>query len=164
MPQADLLAVLAKSRHRRLLLGAAAVVCAGVLVWLQTGQLGRFSRPAVAPDAVRLSAAVPAPVLRSKPLAEWLETIAREAGSGLVLGPDLGTDVTAVFPPATPWRDRLDALARVHGFTYRSGDGVIEVLPSPPPPLALQGRSEPAGVAALVREYSHPIPKFGNLR
>ena len=92
-----------------------------------------------APPAV---AVVPAPrsaaKLGSLPLAQLLAEIAEESGLGLVAGPELKKDVTAVFPPGAAWEDRLDALSGAAGFTYAIRGGVIEIgpeaAPSPPPP------------------------------
>jgi type II secretory pathway component HofQ len=70
------------------------------------------------------------PKLGSRPLAQWLGEIAGESGLGLVAGPELEKDVTAVFPQGTAWEDRLDALAEGGAFSYRIRNGVIEIGPA----------------------------------
>jgi len=91
----------------------------------------------------------PVPKLGSRPLSQWLGQIAEESGLGLVAGPELKKEVTAVFPEETPWEDKLAALADAGGVSYRIRAGVIEVgaekrsdptipivEPTPAPPVA----------------------------
>lgn len=93
----------------------------------------------------------PPPKLGSRPLAQWLGEVAAESGLGLVAGPELKKEVTAVFPPGTAWEDRLDALAQVAAFTYTIRGGVIEVAP------AEQASPRGAAVAAPGTAAAKPM-------
>lgn len=137
-----------RSRARRALLVFLVVAGAVAAIALRferrsPGRIEPRSAPAAksAPDAVRLPA--PPPKLGSRPLAEWFGEIAAESGLGLVAGPELKKELSAVFPPDTAWEDRLDALAEVGGFSYRIRGGVIEVAP---------GVRAKAGAAAATPE------------
>lgn len=160
-------------RNRRMVwLLAAAFAIAGAAgvsaLWLGPGVSARLEAPrvsAVKPPAP-LDAAPPAsatPKLGSRPLAQWLSEIADESGLGLVAGPELKKEVTAVFPPGTAWEDRLHALAASGGFTYEIRSGVIELGPaeSPRPPAAEVPAAPPH---AEVPEPEEPVPALVSFR
>ena len=69
---------------------------------------------------------------------------------GLLVGPGVNGRVSGILPPNLPWRSQLAALARVHGFSYRLGEGVIEVIaasakpPAPAAEAAENAKREPA--------------------
>lgn len=67
-----------------------------------------------------------APALKTRPLSAWLGDIAREAGRDLVLSPDLRGDLTASESAKLDWKTRLEAYARVAGFEFTLGEGLIE--------------------------------------
>ena len=64
--------------------------------------------------------------LKTRPLSAWLGELAREAGRDLVLSPDLRGDLTASDSTKLDWKTRLEAYARVSGFEFTLGDGLIE--------------------------------------
>ncbi len=64
--------------------------------------------------------------LKTRPLSAWLGDIARESDRDLVLSPDLRGDLTASESTKLDWRTRLEAYARVAGFEFTLGDGLIE--------------------------------------
>lgn len=108
--------------------------------------------------------ASPASKLGPRSLAQWLGEIAEESGLGLVAGPELKKDVTAVFPPGTAWEDRLDALAEVGTFSYRIRGGVIEIGPAAAATVAVasvaSNQEPPAEELAEPKEPPSTIASF----
>jgi len=148
---------------------AIAGVGALVLLRLRPDLLARIERPPAPP--VRATPAVDArlapsaaPKLGCRPLALWLGEIAEESKLGLVTGPELKREVTAVFPRGTTWEDRLDALANAGGFSYRIRGGVIEVgaAESAPAPAAVVqvAASPPVGPPPGPEEPDSAIESF----
>lgn len=82
--------------------------------------------PSALPDASAPRASSPA-ALRTRPLSAWLADVARDAGRDLVISPDLRGDLTASESESLDWLQRLQAYARVFGFTFAVGEGHIEV-------------------------------------
>ena len=148
MASADLLAGLpaARRRHRALLATVAvgaAVLLAARLLPLPDSFGGRQQPVArdlpvlpvakapldTPPHAAPREAPEQEPPTRapsSRPLAEWLADIAASAGRGLVVAPDVTGTATATFNESSGWRERLDALARVHGFELTVSERLIE--------------------------------------
>ncbi len=67
--------------------------------------------------------------VQTRPLSAWLTEVAREADRDLVLSPELHGDLTATLGGRLAWEQRLAAFARVFGFDFSVGDGLIEVRP-----------------------------------
>jgi len=129
MPRADLLPGPRWPRRRWLalaILASAAVAVTGVVVppalWNAATPV-RDVEPTPVPPAPPTAEAE----LRVRPLVDWLREVALEAGLGLVVSPEIDAEITAVFPQPSPWPERLDALARIGGFSYRVGPSMIEV-------------------------------------
>ncbi len=80
------------------------------------------------PDA-ETEAVAQAPGLVSEPLGFWLEAVADDAGRALLVGPGVDGTLRATLGRSSPvpWQTRLEAYARVSGFGYQVGEGLIEV-------------------------------------
>jgi type II secretory pathway component HofQ len=124
------------------------LAAAGGLAWWVQPAPPVAPRPVVPTPRVTEPAAAPAPaaraVLQTRSLADWLGDIASESGLGLVAGPELSRKVTAVFPPSTPWQERLDALVRSSELTYAIADGMIELTAAPAAPVRLPAAGDSA--------------------
>ena len=87
---------------------------------------------------------------QTRPLAFWLATVAEDAGLGLVLAPGLDGALTAIRVTDSPWRQRLQAYARVYGFDYEVGGDLLQVFPADP-------ARRPVGQTALTPGgHGHP--------
>jgi hypothetical protein len=160
----DLLAADKAERRRRRLLGAGAVVLGAAAIW--SVPLERLLPPAPAPAdaAAVVAAALPAapppeaaaPSLKTRPLSAWLAEIARDAERDLVLSPELRGDLTASEASALGWHERLDAYARVFGFDYDVGDGLIEVRRSDDGAAAARGSKRERGGGGSALEPDLP--------
>ncbi|MFN2376364.1 MAG: type II secretion system protein GspD [Candidatus Binatia bacterium] len=172
--------LLADSRRRRRIrravavLGAAALLGAIVVVL----QAYRPSPSPVAAVAVRSSAPksagelasaptddaasppLAASALKTKPLSAWLGELARESGRDLVLSPELRGDLTASENGKLDWRTRLEAYARVSGFDYAVGEGLIEVRRGDPGGDAGKGGRDGAAASRepAARSVEAPAP------
>jgi len=143
MPTADLLSATTTGRRYGALAVLAAVVVAATGVGLALEQRWRPEQPApvpVAPVAGHDDSGRPRAdsgragdspaidvALAGRSLTACLADVAGEAALGLVVAPAVTGEVTAMFPAGVGWRERLEALARVHAFEYRIGDTLIEV-------------------------------------
>lgn len=126
-----------------MLAAAAALVAAAALALIPGHRAfsGAHGRPSGAAARVREAQpppAVPAPdvssprasaqdSLKTRPLSAWLSDVAHDAGRDLVLSPELRGDLTASDSDRLDWLDRLRAYARVSGFDFAVGEGLIEV-------------------------------------
>lgn len=162
--RADLLADERAEARRRRFAALAALALLATAAWLLGGgALVEQARAVVVPSpspsrAVAASVAPPVPVpppragtLKTRPLSAWLSDVARDAERDVVISPDLRGDLTASESSELGWQARLEAYARVFGFEYAVGDGMIEVtkpgaLPASAPPPAPGGAevAEPA--------------------
>ncbi len=122
-------------RHRvRLVLAVAALAVAALAALLGRQAPGPSEGVAASlPSLSNVPGLPAAPVtvrLRTRPLSRWLDDLARQAGLGLVLAPGLdGQFVASEGPADSRWRQRLDAMSRVYGFSYRLGESYLEVVP-----------------------------------
>jgi type II secretory pathway component HofQ len=126
--------------------------------------------PAAARSAPALTAKPKAPPtvaqkLSSRQLSQGLGEIAEESGLGLVAGPELKREVTAVFPAGTAWEDKLDALAEASGVSYRIRAGVIEVgAEEGRHPLIESVEAAPSPQAAVIPEPKEPASTITSYR
>ena len=129
MAKVDLLPALGRPRRRRRLPALLALAGAGAALaaWLAAGS---FKRPLaeVVPHGPDPRAAAGQVRLETRPLAEWLDAVAADAGRALVIAPGVESLVSARLPETLDWRRRLDALAAVEGFGYHVADDLIEVF------------------------------------
>jgi len=65
--------------------------------------------------------------VQTRPLSAWLAEVAHDADRDLVLSPEVRGDLTATVGGKLSWEQRLSAFARVFGFDFTVGDGLIEV-------------------------------------
>lgn len=119
MPAPPAVAVSAAATGASAAAGAARASAAGARAAVDDagdsdGGLGGTARSSAAP-------------LRTRPLSAWLGDIARESGRDLVLSPELRGDLTASESTKLAWKTRLEAYARVAGFAFALGEGIIEV-------------------------------------
>jgi type II secretory pathway component GspD/PulD (secretin) len=149
-------------------------VAAGVALRFGPDLATRVAAPSLtAPEKTALAVkeappAITSPKLGNRSLAQWLGEIAEESRLGLVAGPELKKDVTAVFPPGTAWEDRLDALAEVGAFSYRIRGGVIEIGPAetvtPAVVSAASNQERPAEALAEPKEPDEPASTIASFR
>lgn len=131
MATADLLGLIEPRRRSwlRWLLTAVVVstaIAAGLVV------IG-YPRAAPIADLTVLTPEAPVARVRTKPLQQWLADICSDAGLGLVVAPELaGRETTALFVSGVPWRQRLEALARIESLTWELRSGVLEVASQRP--------------------------------
>lgn len=90
----------------------------------ESGTQGEANRPNAGFHASRAVSGV-----QTRPLSAWLSDVAHEADRDLVLSPELHGDLTATLGSRLAWEQRLAAFARVFGFDFEVGDGLIEVRP-----------------------------------
>lgn len=168
---------------------AVAALVAGVWmipgeIWFLLGLPGGASgQQVVAPPALVSAAAVPAATvdekesiasaadkraaenaskkssLATRPLSAWLADVAGDAGRDLVLSPELRGDLTASESVGLSWEQRLDAYARVFGFDYEVGPGLIEVTRPGQGGASLKNDEAPPVAAEAVPVAAEPEPE-----
>ncbi|HYC54314.1 MAG TPA: secretin N-terminal domain-containing protein [Candidatus Binatia bacterium] len=85
----------------------------------------------------------PAAAVQTRPLSAWLGDVARDAQRELVISPEVRGDLTATGgSDRLDWQSRIQAYARVFGFEFEVGEGLIEVRPAARSARAATERNE----------------------